>query len=128
MLLQKEHQKGIWSHSELTDLYDVFEPTYLKATLEKFPHLGHMVFGKSEWPELGMMWQARVPAVLAALHNFIQDHNLLDIEADDGPVDLNPGACTGELADRLPRTAEKEHANSRRDDIMQQMWAQYQAY
>ena len=47
--LRKEHRRGVWSRSELTDLYDVFEPTYLKASLEKFPYLGHLVFGKSEW-------------------------------------------------------------------------------
>lgn len=51
--LQKERQKGVWSRSELTDLYDVFEPTYLKAALAKFPYLGHLVFGKSEWLAMG---------------------------------------------------------------------------
>jgi len=43
----------VWSRAELTDLYDIFEPTYLKAALEKFPYLGHLVFGKAEWLKMG---------------------------------------------------------------------------
>jgi hypothetical protein len=79
-------------------------------------------------PEVDMVWQARLPAALAAIHNFIRDHDPLDIEADDGLFDPDPGAHTGELADGLPRAAERERANNRRDDIARQMWAQYQAY
>jgi hypothetical protein len=75
-----------------------------------------------------MVWQARLPAAFAAIHNFIRDHDPLDIETDDELFDLDPGACTGELADGLPRAAERGCANSRREDIAQQMWAQYQAY
>jgi hypothetical protein len=56
--LQNEHRRVIWSHSELMDLYDVFEPTYLKATLGKCPYLGHMVLGG-----VGhcFAWHVRVP-------------------------------------------------------------------
>jgi hypothetical protein len=48
-LLQKDSQRGIWSCFELTDLYDVFKPTYLKVALGKFPYLEYKVFGKLEW-------------------------------------------------------------------------------
>jgi hypothetical protein len=75
-----------------------------------------------------MVWQARLPVALAAIHNFIQDHDPLDIEANDELFDPDPGARTEELADGLPRAAERGCANSRREDIAQRMWAQYQAY
>jgi len=60
-----------------------------------------------------MVWQARLPAAFAAIHNFIQDNNPLDIEANDGLYDPDHGACTGGLADGLPRAAERGHANGR---------------
>jgi hypothetical protein len=44
-----------------------------------------------------------VPLKGLAIHNFIWDHDLLDIEADDELFDLDPGAHTGELADGLLR-------------------------
>jgi len=64
-------------------------------------------------PEVDMVWQARLPAALAAIHNFIRDHDLLNIGANDRLFDPDPGAHTGELANGLPRATEREHANSR---------------
>ena len=75
-----------------------------------------------------MKWQARLPAALAAIHNFIRDQDPLDIEGNEDPIDPDPGARTGELAQGLLRAAKRERANSRRDNIAQQMWVQYQAY
>jgi hypothetical protein len=78
-------------------------------------------------PEVDMSLQARVPAALAAIHNFIREHDLLDFD-DENILDPDPGARVGELADGLPRAAERERANDRRGDIAQWMWAQYQLY
>ena len=78
-------------------------------------------------PEIAMDLQARIPAALAAIHNFIriQDpEELTDIaEAEDS----ERGFVSGELATGQPRRAEKEQANARRDKIANAMWAQYQA-
>jgi hypothetical protein len=94
------------------------------------------IFGVLKWcfhilvcpPEVNMVWQARLPAVLMAIYNFIWDHDPLDIEADDELFDPDPGARTGELADGLLRAVERGRANSRWENIAQWMWAQYQAY
>jgi len=51
-------------------------------------------------PELDMHWQARLPAALAAIHNFIWDWDLMDI---DDIMDPEPGARAGELAQGVPR-------------------------
>ena len=75
-----------------------------------------------------MKWQARLPATLAAIHNFIQDQDLLGIKGDEDPIDPDPGAHTGELVQGLPRAAKRECTNSRQDNIAQQMWVQYWAY
>ncbi|KIM90111.1 hypothetical protein PILCRDRAFT_84268 [Piloderma croceum F 1598] len=50
--LSKQHQS--WSRAETTDLYDVFEPTYLREALE-LPHqnFGPLIFGKEEWVTMG---------------------------------------------------------------------------
>jgi hypothetical protein len=79
-------------------------------------------------PEVNMYLQARLPPALAAIHNFIRDHDPQDIDDVEELADPDPGARTGELADGITRAAERERANRRRDDIAQQMWAQYQAY
>ena len=75
-----------------------------------------------------MKWQARQPTALAAIHNFIRDQDPLDIKGDEDPIDPDPGACTGELAQGLLGAAERERTNSRQDNIAQQMWVQYRAY
>jgi hypothetical protein len=52
-------------------------------------------------------------AALAAIHNFIQNHDPQDINEVEGLVDPDPGMCTGELSDGIPRAAEREWANVR---------------
>jgi hypothetical protein len=79
-------------------------------------------------PEIDMKWQARLPATLAAIHDFIRDQDPLDIKDNEDPIDPNSGGRTGELAQGLPRAAKREYTNSRRDNFAQQMWVQYQAY
>jgi hypothetical protein len=79
-------------------------------------------------PELDMHWQARLPAALAAIHNFIRDRDPTDINDIADPMDPKPGARAGELAEGVPRAAEKDRVNRRRDQIAQQMWDQYVAY
>lgn len=77
--------------------------------------------------------QARVPPALAALHNFIRKYDPDDIADFDDVKDPQPGArmegaaAEGQLADGLPRTAERRQTNERRDRIAQDMWVQYQA-
>src|SRR6202040_321643 len=75
--------------------------------------------------EVNMYLQARFPPALAAIHNFIWNHDPQDIDDVEVLADLDPGARTGELADGITRAAEREWANCRQDDIAQQMWAQY---
>jgi hypothetical protein len=79
-------------------------------------------------PELDMHWQARLPAALAAIHNFIRDQDPMDIEDIMDPMDPEPGARAGELAQGVPRAAERDRANQRRDRIAKEMWDQYVAY
>jgi hypothetical protein len=79
--------------------------------------------------------QARLPPALAALHNFIRKHSPDDIADFDNIDDPQPGARAegpaaaeeGQLAERLPRAAERWQTNERWDRIAQEMWVQYQA-
>ena len=77
--------------------------------------------------------QACLPPALAAVHNFIQKHDPNDIADFDDVEDPQPGAhmegaaAEGQLADGLPRTAERQQTNERWDRIAQDMWVQYQA-
>lgn len=79
-------------------------------------------------PELDMHWQARLPAALAAIHNFIRDQDPTDIDDITDPMDPEPGARAGELAHGVPRAAERDRATRRRDQIAKEMWDQYVAY
>jgi hypothetical protein len=72
---------------------------------------------------------ARLPAALAALHNFIRIHDPNEIGDFLQDPDLEPGpGHMGELADGFPNAAERHEANTRRDEIAQAMWIQYQEY
>ena len=79
--------------------------------------------------------QARLPPALAALHNFIRKHDPDDIADFDNVDDPQPGARVegpaaaeeGQLAEGLPRAAERRQTNERRDRIAREMWIQYQA-
>jgi hypothetical protein len=79
-------------------------------------------------PELDMRWQARLPAALAAIHNFIRNYDPNDINDIADPVDPEPGTRVEELAQGIPSAAERDRANQRRDRIAQEMWTQYVAY
>jgi hypothetical protein len=52
----------------------------------------------------------------------------MDINNIADPMDPELGARAGELVEGVPRAAEKDRVNFRRDQIVQQMWDQYVAY
>ena len=52
----------------------------------------------------------------------------MDIDDIMDPVDPEPGARAGELAQGVPRAAEKDQENQRQDWIAKEMWDQYVAY
>lgn len=94
------------------------------------------IFGvvKKRWrilvhpPEFDMDIQARIPPALAALHNFILDHDQSDLDDFVDVIDENPGAAHyGNLATHHVTPAEKQRASLRRDQIAQSMWEDYQA-
>ena len=77
--------------------------------------------------------QARIPAALAALHNFILQHDPTEVQDSDtsNEGDPNPGFSYeenefGELARGPAREVEKRRAQVKRDLIAQQMWDSYQ--
>jgi hypothetical protein len=79
-----------------------------------------------------MKTQVRLPAALAALHNFIHNNDPKDIEdfeddedEDEDRRDLQWGEH-GDLADGIPRRAEKRWADDMRDKITRDMWIDYQ--
>ena len=77
--------------------------------------------------EIRMDYQARIPAALAAIHNFIRIHDPDELEGFTDADDVEPGFFAGELAEGQARMAEKRRANARRDGIAADMWEQYQA-
>src|SRR5271156_1230781 len=77
--------------------------------------------------EISMDYQARIPAALAAIHNFICIHDPEEIEGFVEADDVERGFFAGELAEGQTRAAEKRRANTRRDGIAAQMWEQYHA-
>jgi hypothetical protein len=42
-----------WSRADQTDLYDVFEPSYLREALLLPQNFGHLIFGKEAWAAMG---------------------------------------------------------------------------
>jgi hypothetical protein len=72
--------------------------------------------------------QARLPAALAAIHNFIRDLDPADLFDFQETSDIEPGWRSGDLADGLPKRAERERASNRRDEIAEAMWVQYQQH
>ena len=77
--------------------------------------------------EIDMDLQARLPAALAAIHNFIQNNDPGELGEFLEAEDLEQGFVSGELAAGQPGRAEKEHANERGDEIVNAMWIRYQA-
>ena len=83
-------------------------------------------------PEFSLEIQARIPPGLAAVHNFILEHDPSDIASQMGPVDDMPGtqhegAQFGTLSNGPLSTREKARAKQWRDGISQRMWDDYQA-
>jgi hypothetical protein len=82
-------------------------------------------------PEYDMKTQVRLPAALAALHNFIRDHDPSEVEDFDGEDedldDPQPGepVSMGDLAEGVPRRAERRQADDLRDRIAKAMWEDY---
>ena len=76
-----------------------------------------------------MAIQARIPPVLAAVHNFIHIHNQDEIlEFEEDLEDGEPGECNyGELAEGPPNCTEKTHSEVKWGKIVQAMWESYQA-
>jgi hypothetical protein len=73
-----------------------------------------------------MSIQARIPAGLAATHNFIMDHDDTDIEHYLQDIDIHePFGDLGHGA--IPR-AESERASTLRDCIAMEMWTSYQQF
>jgi hypothetical protein len=81
-------------------------------------------------PAYGMDIQARIPAALCALHNFIREH-----ESDDDDQTLNQDGMAGIESDNDtapeqaagPDTTDKDDIMAvRRDAIAQSMWDDYQ--
>jgi len=82
-------------------------------------------------PEYSMAIQARLPAALCALHNFIHRHNpdLFD-RLYDGQILEHDGiddVALGELGDGPADAAERGRADQRRDAIASAMWEDYTA-
>ena len=80
-----------------------------------------------------MQIQAQIPAVLAALHNFIWQYDPEEIRMfkDNQPFDFPMCAhleSAGELGRGQVRPDERAQANERHDRIAAAMWEQYQCY
>jgi hypothetical protein len=75
--------------------------------------------------------QARIPAGLAAIHNFIMDHDDTDIEHYLQLEDIDMHEHAKPLGDlghgAIPR-AESERASVLRDHISTEMWESYQQF
>jgi hypothetical protein len=83
-----------------------------------------------------MLVQSRIPAVLAALHNFIchYDPNEINVyhdptaEFDLEVLEMAATASVGELGTGPVLVAERNLVNARRDKITCDMWVQYSTY
>ena len=95
------------------------------------------IFGvlKKRWdilnrpPQYDISIQARIPPGLAAIQNFIMDHDDTDIEHYLQDIDIyNHAQPLGDLGhDAIPR-AESERAFTLRNHIATEMWASYQQF
>jgi hypothetical protein len=83
-------------------------------------------------PNLDIDIQAMIALALAAIHKVIQDYDEEELEAllQQAPAaDMEPShsEATGNLAEGPARTAERCEADTRRDEIANNMWLQYRA-
>lgn len=98
------------------------------------------IFGvvKKRWdilnqaPQYSMEIQSQIPPGLAAVHNFILDHDDTDIDhyLDNEPdlLDGNLQEDFGELGDGAIPPQERERASQMRDEIATAMWNSYQQF
>ncbi len=76
--------------------------------------------------------QARIPAALAAVHNFIVEYDWEDLKDFEYVIDENPGMIQvnesgfGDLSNGPASRREKSRAAVKRDEIAQAMWNSYQ--
>ena len=83
-----------------------------------------------------MSVQSRIPAVLAALHNFIHHYNPKEINMYCDPTaefdlevpEMAATTSVGELGTGPVSGAERNGANERQDRIVCDMWVQYSMY
>jgi hypothetical protein len=74
-------------------------------------------------PEYNLEIQARIPAALCAIHNFIQEHDPNEGELEEERNVFNEGL---ENEGGLPAPEVEPVANLLQDQIAQDMWDQYQ--
>ena len=76
--------------------------------------------------------QARIPAALCALHNFIRHSDPTDIDEYPDVTDMATGRANGaeigDLATRAINTAERDQMSLKREQIAQDMWDSYMAW
>ncbi|KLO06041.1 hypothetical protein SCHPADRAFT_803105, partial [Schizopora paradoxa] len=83
-------------------------------------------------PHFSLATQARIPPALAAVHNFILEHDEEDLQNFEDVVDENPGMLPnrelefGGLSEGPARAREKTEATHKRNEIAQAMWVDYQ--
>ncbi|KAF8572868.1 hypothetical protein K439DRAFT_1377211 [Ramaria rubella] len=90
------------------------------------------IFGVLKWrfrvlvhpPEYSLAVQARVPAALAAVHNYIRLHDPLELEDFEDVHDPHPGSHFGSLALGPPCAAERKEAKGMHEKIAQAMFTQ----
>ncbi|KIJ09148.1 hypothetical protein PAXINDRAFT_87885, partial [Paxillus involutus ATCC 200175] len=93
------------------------------------------IFGvlKHQWrilqlaPEYSMAIQARIPAALCAIHNFIRndDPDIFEWDFLGDLVEIDHDVGWGTLAEGPSDAAERRRADTRRDRIAEDMWADY---
>ena len=71
--------------------------------------------------------QARIPAALCALHNFIQKYHpdTFDLESDGNLLEINHDVAFGELGDGPADAAERRRADQQWNRIAKEIWDDY---
>ena len=77
-------------------------------------------------PQYSLEIQAWIPPALAAIHNFIRDHDEDETFDYEDPIDIQPGNY-GVLGNGPARRAEIVRAKLKREQIASAMWRSYQA-
>lgn len=78
-------------------------------------------------PEFDVSTQAHIPSALAALHNFIQEHDPNELADRKNVRDPEPGPITSELSIGTVWESDGEAIEVKRDLVAQDMWDSYQA-